>query len=473
MHAMTVMCSMTTAACLTLSIVHVWIWLRDRSSIANVGFSLTAAGVAWFAWAEFALMRALSPAQVGAALQSVHTAIFVIVGGIVLFVRFYFRTAHPWLGHMALAIRLVILLVTWSRPTSADYDSISGVTQVAFAGDLVSIPTGQTSIWHWIAQVGFAVLLAYLVHAAVTLWRSGNALERRRATTIGGATTVFATAGPLWAGLIFADVVQWPHIEFLFFVPMVLAMAYELGDDVLRAARLAGDLRVSEAAARQLSGRLINAQEDERRRIARDLHDDLSQRLALLSVEVDLINGGAPDREREERVAHVASAVRDIASEVHRLAYRLHPAKLDQLGFVTATRSWCRDLARQSGIDVEFVAEQVPDQLPPDVALCLYRIVQESLQNVVRHSGSRAARVHVTYDSRRLRLVTSDEGRGFDDADAGASGGLGLVSMRERVRLLEGTMAIRSRSGVGTEVEVTVPYVASSGPDSPARRLAP
>jgi signal transduction histidine kinase len=152
--------------------------------------------------------------------------------------------------------------------------------------------------------------------------------------------------------------------------------------------------------------------------------------------------------------------VRDVASEVHRLAHQLHPAKLDQLGFVTAARGWCRDLARQTGLAIEFVADHVPTGLPSDVGLCLYRIVQESLQNVVRHSGSPSARVSVSAGGTGLRLVVTDAGRGFDTA-SGRSAGLGLVSMRERVRLLGGTMALRSHPGAGTEIEVTIPVEAA------------
>jgi len=147
----------------------------------------------------------------------------------------------------------------------------------------------------------------------------------QRAAAIGGTTAVFALLGPLWAAAIFSGVVLWPHVEFLFFLPLVLAMANELGNDVLRAARLSRDLQVSEASARELSARLIRSQEDERQRIARELHDDLSQRLALLAVDAELFSQAAPSA--PSRVRELASGVREIASEVHRIAYELHPAK--------------------------------------------------------------------------------------------------------------------------------------------------
>ena len=117
------------------------------------------------------------------------------------------------------------------------------MTRVPFAGDVVSIPVGDTSIWHWVGQVGFALLIAFLIDASVALWRTGSAVEKHRAAAIGGTSALFLVAAPAWAALIFSGAVQWPHIEFLFFVPMVLAMAHELGDDVLRAARLTGELQ--------------------------------------------------------------------------------------------------------------------------------------------------------------------------------------------------------------------------------------
>jgi signal transduction histidine kinase len=152
----------------------------------------------------------------------------------------------------------------------------------------------------------------------------------------------------------------------------------------------------------------------------------------------------------------IASSARDVASDIHRLAYELHPAKLDQLGLETTLRSWCRDLGAQAGIHVDFVADGVPPELPAETALCVYRIAQEALQNVARHSGSHSARVRLWMEHFALRLKVSDDGCGFD-AQRLSGGGLGLVSMRERVRSLRGTIDVRSRPGAGTTVEAAVP----------------
>ena len=213
----------------------------------------------------------------------------------------------------------------------------------------------------------------------------------------------------------------------------------------------------SEEAALEVSGKLITAQEDERKRIARDLHDDLNQRLALLSVETDLLGRMENNAPAQALIKDIAARVRDLSSEVHKLSYQLHPAKLDQLGLVSATRSFCQELHKQCGVAVEFRHDYVPRDLDRDVALCLYRIVQESLQNMVKHSQATQAQVHLKREAEGLWLVVHDNGQGFDTEMANHHAGLGLVSMRERVRLLHGQITIHSAPGLGTRVEVRIP----------------
>ena len=147
----------------------------------------------------------------------------------------------------------------------------------------------------------------------------------------------------------------------------------------------------------------------------------------------------APAAEASIRTRQIASSAREVASDVHRIAYELHPAKLDQLGLETTLRSWCRDLGAQAKVQIEFAAVGVPSDVPPETALCVYRIAQEALQNVVRHSASHSARVRLWMEHFVLRMTVTDDGCGFD-AHRASGGGLGLVSMRERVRPLGGTM---------------------------------
>jgi PAS domain S-box-containing protein len=220
------------------------------------------------------------------------------------------------------------------------------------------------------------------------------------------------------------------------------------------------DRRRTEDEARELSGRLITAQEDERTRLARELHDDLSQSLALLSVDLDLF--GQQQRPEEGdgargRMEELARQVRNLSSEVHRLSHELHPAKLEQLGLIAALRSFCKDVAAAHKIAVEFEARDVPQAVADAVALCLYRVAQEAVQNVVKHSGATHAQVELVGSKSGIRLTISDDGAGFDLEKVRVNGSLGLVSMRERVRVVNGQLSLDSKSGQGTRVEVQVP----------------
>lgn len=213
----------------------------------------------------------------------------------------------------------------------------------------------------------------------------------------------------------------------------------------------------TETTAREVSGKLITAQEDERKRIARDLHDDLNQRLALLSVETDLLGRMQQGSEARELIGTIASRVSDLSSEVHKLSYQLHPAKLDQLGLVSATRSLCHEVGKQCVISIEFKHDSVPRALDQDVALCLYRIVQEALQNIIKHSRATRADVFLGKEADALRLVVSDNGQGFDTRTARQHAGLGLVGMRERARLVHGEITFDSAPQRGTQIKVTIP----------------
>jgi PAS domain S-box-containing protein len=227
----------------------------------------------------------------------------------------------------------------------------------------------------------------------------------------------------------------------------------------------------AERQQRELSGRLIRAQEDERRRIARELHDDLQQRLALVAIELDGIAIGRPPLAGEELAARARDLWRqttEIATEVHNLSYRLHPSKLEALGLLATVQGYCRDLSKH-GLKVTFAHHDVPEPVPADAALCVFRVVQESLQNVLKHSGVREAALTLAGGNGSLHLLVADAGRGFDAA--ARPGGLGLVSMRERLHLLGGEMSVRSSPGGGTSIDARVPLKEEATPppsDEPA-----
>ena len=194
-------------------------------------------------------------------------------------------------------------------------------------------------------------------------------------------------------------------------------------------------------------------------RLARELHDDLNQSLALLAVELDMFGQRPPatDSEVGERMRNLSEQVKTLSSNVHRLSHDLHPAKLEQLGLVAAVRGLCRELGAARHIAVEFEPHAVPRVVPDEIALCLYRIVQEGLQNVIKHSGSATAKVELMSNENELCLIVSDQGCGFDSTVATSEGSLGLVSMHERVRLVRGQIMIQSRKGEGTRINVQVP----------------
>jgi PAS domain S-box-containing protein len=221
--------------------------------------------------------------------------------------------------------------------------------------------------------------------------------------------------------------------------------------------------RVEEART-DLLRRLVRAQEKEHRRIARELHDDLTQRLAVLAIDAGALEQlpGCPpdigDRARAMREQLVA-----LSESVHSLSRQLHPSILDDLGLVDALRSECLGLGQRDGIAVEYHARDVPPDLPRDVALCFYRVAQEALRNVAHHAGCLQAAVRLVASERQLVLSVRDRGAGFD-LTGRHKAGLGLESMRERARLIQARLTVRSRPGAGTRVTLRVPLQRGSQP---------
>ncbi len=208
-----------------------------------------------------------------------------------------------------------------------------------------------------------------------------------------------------------------------------------------------------------LGGRLINAQEDERKRIARELHDDLNQRIALISIELEqvaqlsiLAPGGLANR-----LAGIKRKVSEISNEIHRMSYELHPSKLDHLGLAPALNGFCRELAKSRGIRIDFQQGSLPATLPRDITLCIFRVAQEALQNSAKHSGADEMTVELEASGERLELKVSDTGRGFATTPERMTKGLGLTSIQERVRQVGGEFRIVSEPTHGTTVHVTVP----------------
>jgi signal transduction histidine kinase len=238
------------------------------------------------------------------------------------------------------------------------------------------------------------------------------------------------------------------------------AVARKRADEALRAREQS--LRQTRESLRRLAAKLLHAQEEERRRIAREMHDDWTQRLTLLGIDIAKLEKhiGAPEmalpllRKMQEQLV-------SLSEDVHALSRQLHPSILDDLGLVEALRSECASFSRREGIAVVYRPEAVPTTLPKDVALCVYRVAQEALRNLAKHAAVNEARVSLIATGPELLLRVQDKGVGFDPAGGHSQPGLGLSSMEERVRLIQAKLSVTSAPGRGTTVEVRAPLARS------------
>jgi signal transduction histidine kinase len=205
-----------------------------------------------------------------------------------------------------------------------------------------------------------------------------------------------------------------------------------------------------------LAGKLLSAQEDERRRIARELHDDIGQRLALLSVSIDELRDSIPAEEEKARDSAqvLTNDLHSVCTDIQNICHHLHSSTLQYMGLEVALRNLCKAVAQQHHIIVRFQSDDVAG-LPNETALCLFRVAQEALNNSVKHGKAKQVDVVVAKEGDRLHMRVSDQGSGFDTTHAFT--GLGLVSMQERLRFLGGQVAVKSQPGIGTDVDAELP----------------
>jgi len=220
----------------------------------------------------------------------------------------------------------------------------------------------------------------------------------------------------------------------------------------------------AEDALRAMSGKLVEAQEQERARIARELHDDVNQRMALLAIELDRWNQQLPPSavEFHDHIHHASQRIADIAADIQALSHRLHSSKLEYLGLVAAAKSFCKELSEQQKVEIDFSHTAIPQSVTKEISLCLFRVLQETLQNAVKHSGMRHFKVELYNTEGEIQLTVSDRGVGFDPQDAMYRRGLGLISMRERIQLVRGEISIKSQPGGGTTIHARVPFGSKS-----------
>ena len=256
--------------------------------------------------------------------------------------------------------------------------------------------------------------------------------------------------------VLFREISVWERAKRLWISGLLIILALSLLATYLQYSR--AELKKSRDAQAQLSGQLINAQEKERSRLASELHDDFSQRLALLAFGLQNTAETLPDSSStaKQTLDEFRQSVCELGDDLHSVSHRLHSSTLDTLGLVAGLSSLCREFGAKQGIEVAFASEDIPRTVRPEVSLCLFRITQEGLQNLKKHSGAKRAKLSLRHKGDRLFLSLCDEGKGFD-TNRMEKPGLGILSMQGRARLLGGDFEIHSKPGKGTRIEAWVP----------------
>jgi signal transduction histidine kinase len=222
--------------------------------------------------------------------------------------------------------------------------------------------------------------------------------------------------------------------------------------------------KLAEEAVAGMSRKLIEAQEQERIRIGRELHDDITQRLALLSVEIQRVKEVSPITygDLRRRMDELEKRTSEISAGVQSLSHELHSSRLEYLGLVSAMRGFCREFGDKHKVEVAFDSEGMPAIVPQEISICLFRVMQEGLHNAVKHSGVRFFQVKMHGSPTEIQLIVRDSGVGFDPELIKDTQGLGLISMQERLRLVHGAISITSRPHSGTEINIRVPLSAGT-----------
>ena len=206
-----------------------------------------------------------------------------------------------------------------------------------------------------------------------------------------------------------------------------------------------------------MSRKLIAAQEQERARIARELHDDINQRLAMLAVELEQLQGNPA--EVGGRLQELRKQTTEISSDIQALSHELHSSKLEYLGVVAGIGSWCKDFAERQRMEIDFRSD-VSSPIPYEIGLSLFRVLQEAVHNAIKHSGVKRIEIEIRRDGNAIHLIVRDSGKGFDVESAMRGKGLGLTSMKERARLINGAISIESSPLHGTTIRVRLPLKA-------------
>jgi PAS domain S-box-containing protein len=245
MNWVTVIWSMGSGACLTLALIHVVVWCKDRTARANLVFSVMAIAVAAFGAIELAMMRAQTPEQFGIAVRWLHVPVWVIVVSLVIFVRLYLNAGRRWLAWAVVGVRTLSVILNFTFSPNINYRQMTALRHVSFVGESVSVPTGVPNPWMLVAQLSLVLLVIFVTDATITVWRRG---DRRQALMVGGSILLFTMAGTVQGITITWGIISMPLTASLFYQGLVVVMACELSFDMLRAAALARQLQTSEAS---------------------------------------------------------------------------------------------------------------------------------------------------------------------------------------------------------------------------------
>jgi signal transduction histidine kinase len=471
MNTVTIVWSMVASACLTLAAMNLLVWLKERTAWSNLLISVMAAGTAGIAFCELFMMLATTPEEFGRAVWWGNFPVWIVIVSLVLFVRVYLRSGRVWLAWTVIGMRTLAMVLNFVLTPNLNYREITALHHLRFLGESVSVARGVPNPWMLLAQVSVLLLVIFVVDAAVSLWRQQ---ERRRSFILISGILFFLVASLTQSVLVFWRILAMPITFSFFFLGIVLAMAHEMSRDVHRSAQLAQDLGESETALRnskedlqRLAGRLISAQEEELGRLSRELHDDLTQRLAVLAIEAGKLEmdlNRMPEKYAEtlRTVGQMKDQLIKVSEDVHTISRQLHPTILDDLGLVRAIESECAAVMRRHPVGIVIRKERVPDAIPADTALCLYRVIQEGLKNISAHSQAKNCEILLRGEDQTFCLSIADDGIGFDPGEVRKKPGLGLSSMRERVQIIHGEFSIRSQPGKGTVITVCVPLAGGS-----------
>jgi signal transduction histidine kinase len=263
--------------------------------------------------------------------------------------------------------------------------------------------------------------------------------------------------------IVFREPSFWERTKWIWGVVFLLILGFSVLGVYLK--RSQNQLKVAREGQMELSGMLINAAEQERHRIAAELHDDFSQRLAVLSLGLENVDEAMPDSFTvvHNQMRGLINSTSELGVDLHTLSHQLHSSTLESLGLVPAVAALCKEFTAQQCVKVDFTSDEIPRSLQPETALCVFRIVQEGLRNLKKHSGAAEALVNLSVRGDRLLLTIRDEGCGFDSKLLRQDKGIGIRTMEERVRLLSGEFRIHSVRGKGTTLEARVPFRLESG----------